>query len=242
MQYPDRWTGPAAYQSTGIYPDRWPAESERFSEGVSHAYKYSETVKAVPAFVTQPKDIIKQLSQISRPSVKRGLNDSTISIEYGLKRLKREDSAVHSIVGSLSNHVIDLTLDEKEDSGLRNALQPITNNVSTRIHAYYQTSKPLPRHRYISQNMLLKTHQRAARNRRDRSTRILGRVATNMFAIAGDINADRNILRERWEVDDDLKKIQTTDDLATLNKCFVRIESAVEDGTRIIEEKLRWRK
>ena len=72
----------------------------------------------------------------------------------------------------------------------------------------------------------------------DKTTGILARVASRLYATSGDVEKDRNTLRERWEVDDSLKDISVTKDLSELNACFARIEEAIVEGTNMIEERL----
>ena len=63
--YPDRWTGPAAYQSD-IYPDNWRANRSREQKGVTHAYQDGTRSPSVPPFVLSAKQLIEKINSITR--------------------------------------------------------------------------------------------------------------------------------------------------------------------------------
>ena len=67
---------------------------------------------------------------------------------------------------------------------------------------------------------------------------ILARCASKLRAAANGMAADRESLRERWEVDIKLQLQTVTDDLAELNSRFGDAEQAVFSAIDIIEQRL----
>lgn len=51
------------------------------------------------------------------------------------------------------------------------------------------------------------------------------------------LEKDRSILRKRWEIDIDLQMETVTDDLQSLNACFLTAENAIEEAIAIIEKR-----
>lgn len=67
---------------------------------------------------------------------------------------------------------------------------------------------------------------------------ILARIASRLYAVAHNIDSDRDTLRERWEIDVDLQIQQTTETLADLNTHFQRAEASVAEAIAIVERRL----
>lgn len=66
----------------------------------------------------------------------------------------------------------------------------------------------------------------------------LARTASRLYASAADLDTNRGVLRQRWEIDDDLKDQHVTDVLGDLNGCLQRAEEAIRHGAAIIEDKV----
>ena len=139
---PDRWTGPAAFQSD-IYPDRWTADRMREGKGVTHAYRDTVRTPSVPAFVVSAKQILKNLNSVSR--VARTPATGTNNVALGTRASNKRNADVIDLLSSspkrkkteppLTPNVIDLTQDDESATKFvssrrppsRSALANITN-------------------------------------------------------------------------------------------------------------------
>ena len=259
--YPNRSSGPDAWTSP-IYPDRYHAEQQRARKGVAQAYKETDIAHraaTVPAFVVPAKQLIDNIRNGSRAvarftppsSGKRGHENFIDLTQDSRKRLKtKEPSYSQGSNYARTPSYVDLTQDElvktpeKKLATNRPALVDISNNIprpgtvenSTRDRRKREREQ---RYRHIhtvqekSNNVLNRANENA-----QQTSDIIARIGSRLHATAADIDADRNVLRQLWEFDNELKDQGVTNDLAELNECFTRAEEAIMYGTAIIEERL----
>ena len=158
VSYPDRWTGPAAFQSS-IYPDRWSAESTRLRKGVVRAYQDADRTVSVPAFVVPAPQILRNMNGPPRvrgtsavsfaastgsdriplgPRSNKRTGDELIDLgSSSTKRAKTDAPAPPAISGSSLTTCIDLIQDDKPVTYVptrrqptRPALATISNNAT----------------------------------------------------------------------------------------------------------------
>ncbi|KAL8942812.1 MAG: hypothetical protein Q9211_001241 [Gyalolechia sp. 1 TL-2023] len=242
--YPDRWDGPAAFHST-IYPDTWtPAHAARKEQKTS-PMQYDDLAKAptVPAFAPGAMEIIRNLTgkpkrtkkennkRSSRPST-RGLRTSGANLEplgqrvvnkraatvqlpenQSFKRLKIEDM-------SSQCNLIDLTQDQTP---------PTQSNVSRHVTAAKRYRVPRPN----VQQRAVDAHQADAVAAG--TGELLKKVVTRLKTSVMGIQADREALRLRWEVDKRLQLLAITDHLKDLSDYFTRAEEGLWASVEVIQ-------
>ena len=226
------------------------------SKGVSQAYKSAETARSVPSFVVPAKEILKDVRSFSKSShtsstqqILKRSSSSFIDLTTSDAKRYLHTKMKKTTTAKALNQIIDLTMEDVLESnkpppnaprGPRAALASMTNNAIPTFTSN-RGARRRPRTRVTKstrQRPILNHHERAKRARQDQTTALLARVASKLYATAADIDADRSILRERWDVDDELQGEAPTEALSHLNNCFKKIEEAVGDGARTIEDSL----
>lgn len=78
-------------------------------------------------------------------------------------------------------------------------------------------------------------HQQSVRTTTSAS---LYKVLQTLRLSEANLEKDREILKERWELDTDLQLQTVTNDLQDLNGCFIRAKNAIREAIAIVEERL----
>ncbi|KAL8944903.1 MAG: hypothetical protein Q9216_000193, partial [Gyalolechia sp. 2 TL-2023] len=243
--YPDQWDGAAAFQST-IYPDTWTSAHAARREQRTRSMLYDDAVKVpiVPAFAISATDIIRNLTTKPKPTKKENNRQSTRPIPRGLrtiganpeplggsvvkkraaavqlpeiqsfKRPKLEDSSSQS-------DLIDLTQDENRRPTPSNGSRHMT---TTQKHGLSRPS---------AQQRAAVAHQADAVAAG--TGELLKKVVTRLKTSVMSINADREALRVRWEVDRRLQLIVITNHLQDLSDCFTRAEEGLWASVEVIQ-------
>ncbi|KAL8682001.1 MAG: hypothetical protein Q9224_006810, partial [Gallowayella concinna] len=236
--YPDKWDGPAAFQST-LYPDTWTSAHASRKEHVSktNTYEDFERHPAVPAFGASATDIIRNLGaqqKYTSGSKRQPLGELRESWSNKrpaaaplpgkpAKRFRTEvSSSLHS---ATTSHTLTIHQDEPEH---RLPARPRTAAKVSRL-ATDRVSGGNQRH-----------GQRAARTHQAETVAagthtLLAKVASKLRAKVQSLNWDRESLRARWEVDQRLQLISITDYLKGVNEHFNRAEEALEAASTLIE-------
>lgn len=235
--YPDRWDGPAAFQST-IYPDTWTAAHAARKEQKTSSIPYDDAAKMpmVPAFAVSAIDIIRNLKPTKKENnrqltrlVPRGLQTTEANLEplggrvinkrvatvqlpenQSFKRPKLEDTSSQ----------LDLTQDDNH---------PTPSNVSRHM----TTAKKYGLNRSNAQQRAADAHQADAVAAG--TGELLKKVVTRLKTSVMSINADREALRMRWEVDKRLQLLVITDHLKDLSDCFTRAEEGLSASVEVIQ-------
>ncbi|KAL8972104.1 MAG: hypothetical protein Q9197_002941 [Variospora fuerteventurae] len=248
--YPDRWDGPAAFQST-VYPDTWtPAHAAR-RENRAHATPYNDEAppSAVPAFTISAADIIRNLSRKTskqskkpkdpkgasganrEPLGERALNKRTAAVQLpenqSFKRPKLETPPPASPAQPIRIAVTSL---ENSRPGTRTH-QPESSNVSrpvTTTRGYGH-----PPNRVGAQQRAAETHQAEAVAAG--TSELLHATVARLKAGVMNVAADREALRVRWEVDRRLQLLTITEYLKGLSDCFALAEEGLQGAMDVIE-------
>lgn len=242
--YPDRWDGPAAFQST-IYPDSWtPAHAAR-KEQITSSMPYDEVAKVptVPAFAVSALDIIRNLTGKAKPSKKRNsrqtswseprqlqttganlepIGQKTINKRLAAVQLPEDQSFKRPKFENTSSQTNPIDLEQDEN-------RPIQSNVSRHM----TTTKNNGVHRPNVQQRAAQAYQADAVA--TGTGELLKNVVTRLKASVMSINADREALRERWEVDKRLQLLTITDHLKDLSDCFGRAEEGLWASVEVIQ-------
>lgn len=242
--YPDRWDGPAAFQST-IYPDSWTAAHAARKEQKTSSMPYDDAAKVptVPAFAASALDIIRNITGKAKPS-KKGKNQQTtwsqpkelqttganlepigqkaINKRLATVQLPENQSFKRPKVESTSSqpNIIDLEQDEN---------RPISSNVSRQM----TTAKDNGLNRPNAQQRAAQTYQADAVA--TGTGELLKQLVTRLKTSVMSINADREALRERWEVDKRLQLLVITDHLKDLSDCLSRAEEGLWASIEVIQ-------
>lgn len=67
---------------------------------------------------------------------------------------------------------------------------------------------------------------------------MIARIASKLRASAYALAVDRDTLRQRWEVDEDLQLQTVTDHFIDLNEYFCTAEDGIRDALDVIERRL----
>ena len=250
--YPDRWSGPAAFQSS-IYPDRWRPDLMRQHKGVSQAYRAAATPPSVPAFVVSATQLVRNMNpnraEVPRPSPQpfpksTGSNRIPLGPVSGNKRPsasvnlhssspKRAKTEAPSSVGQdfSQENIIDLTQGDEEPITYVRTRQRQHRNVSATANNIAGPSKSAGQRQ-------ARKERRASENVHKDTIGILARIASKLRAGAHAIDTDRDTLRQRWEMDEVLQHQHVTDQLAELNDYFTAAEDGIQDALRVIEDHL----
>ena len=247
MSYPDRWTGPAAFQSD-IYPDHWTADRMRKTKGVSQAYRDGIRMPSVPAFVVSAKQLINNLDSTTRaPHSTHTPATGTNNVALGSRASKKRNADIIDLVSSSPKRakteppapatVIDLTQDD--DATTKFVPTDTTRRISSRPALTDITNggaglKP-SQHR--------KRRKKSARFPREQnihaeSLGTLAKIASKLRASAHALEMDREALRQRWEVDEELQLHHVTENLTELNEYFTATENGIHAALEVIETRL----
>ncbi|KAL8905471.1 MAG: hypothetical protein Q9207_002625 [Kuettlingeria erythrocarpa] len=238
FNYPDRWDGPAAFQSS-VYPDSWtPAHAARKEKREREELAYDDEAKAasVPAFAISARDIVRTLNRTAKTKPKGATGANLVSL--GERALNKRTATVQlpenqsfkrpKVETPLSQgQLIDLTQDENVPPS---RLYMPRSNVSRVVTA----AKGSQMSRYIAQNRAAEAYQAEAIAAG--TTVLLEDTAARLRASIVDLDTDREALRVRWEVDNRLQLIQITEHLKTLNACFDRSAEGLRGSLEVIEK------
>ncbi|KAG8528185.1 uncharacterized protein KY384_007102 [Bacidia gigantensis] len=267
-RYPDRYNGPAAFQSS-IYPDYWRPDAVRPRKGVVESYRDAARTPSVPAFAKPAHQILGELSQATggkrAGSPATVVGDSVLGFAKNSNRIplrprsnntKRPTGYFVDVVGSDPKRVKTETSSQRS-FGNENA--PISADIidltqdqpthiktsSSQLPSRAPSTRPGPQVRPVPRARSGNHRNKAPRKRqvpqnviRDDTSSILARCASKLRAAAHSMDMDRESLRERWEIDADLKLQSVTDDLGDLNAKFHECQETMVQATRIVEEKL----
>ncbi|KAL8775576.1 MAG: hypothetical protein Q9209_000072 [Squamulea sp. 1 TL-2023] len=231
--YPDRWDGPAAFQST-IYPDHWtPAHASRKAQA-SGFNKYEEYDRhpAVPAFAAPAADIVRNLKTQSKHA--SGSNRQPLG--------ERSEASINSMNKRLSAPLPDKPT-KRFKTEVSGSFTYITTS-STHVTSIGQINPQLPA-RPMSSNTRRPLHRNIRRpgltphqpNAITQGTEaLLKRVAAKIKTNVLSINAHRDGLRDRWDVDHHLKLNTITDYFRAVNEYFNESEKALDAAVQVVEK------
>ena len=263
--YPDRWTGPAAYQSD-IYPDNWRANRRREQKGVTHAYQDGTRSPSVPAFVLSAKQLIEKINSITHgqraaptPAAKQ-LIKKINSITHGQRAKPTPATGTNNVAlgprGSKKRNaeIIDLASSspkraKTERPATPNIIIDLTQEDDPTPTKFIPTRR-LPIRPALAEITNLSTGTRPSQKRRKKKTRpvqqkkqdihgdslgTLAKIASKLRASAHALDVDREALRQRWEVDEMLQVQHVTDRLAEVNEYFTATENGIHAALEVIE-------
>ncbi|KAL8856052.1 MAG: hypothetical protein Q9178_007308 [Gyalolechia marmorata] len=228
--YPDRWDGPAAFRST-LYPDHWTSAHASRKEHANGLNAYGDLHRhpTVPAFAASAAEIARSLT--AQPKHASGSNrqplgergDASLNKrpaaplpQQPAKRSKTEVSGSFTYVSTTTTtHVSGLpksTRRRPRRTAAINALRPESR------------ASPLP---------AALNRQRDARSAGTEA--LLKRVAAKIKINVISINNHRDALRDRWDVDHQLRLNTITDCLRDVNDYFNQSEKALDAAIQLIE-------
>ncbi|KAI4157085.1 MAG: hypothetical protein L6R39_000799 [Caloplaca ligustica] len=249
--YPDRWDGPAAFQSS-IYPDTWtPAHAAR-RENKTYAMPYDDGARgiSVPAFAVPATEILRTLNQHpkawkkpKKPQGATGANREPLSARsayinkrmaatqlpenQSFKRLKVENSEPGASTFGLTNFARAYTVNcMAVDADVPS--RPPRSNSSRHV-----TARGPHLNRPTAQQRAAEAYQADAIAAY--TGELLQDVVARLQASITNIDADREALRVRWEVDKRLQLLTITEHLKTLNELFARSEEGLRGSVEVIE-------
>lgn len=259
--YPDKWSGPAAYRSS-IYPDRWTPAQGFVHKDVSQPSRHPNWASCMPPSIIpinqNPADLGIPSSFDNNakalPTRPKRHSDDFVDLTNDSTK-KRKTNLPNS-----SNILIDLTEDSDDDDS-NNAMAVGADNpdpslpISTTTYGILQDISnasqvsarptnlraPDPEHAYELQQCYRAHHvsqQRIKQARKEQTETLFGQIASRLRATTTVTNGDREILRERWDDDDDIKDPSLNTTLVELNECFTRIGEAATDAVDIIQHRL----
>ena len=217
VTYPDRWTGSGAFKSD-IYPSTWVASyrdrdrptSVRKMNGLTHQQGLQR-----PSFMAGTGSNRQALGE--RSTNKRTADAVASETPSTNKRTRTDAAAPPAVAGSSQRNAIDLT---PEVSAV--TYQP------TRLHYRNITRIFNTRRRNVNREQLIKGE----------TTGIVAKIASKQRASLYALQVDRETLKNRWEVDENLRHEHVTARLAELNQHFTTAEEALEDSLAVIEHTL----
>ena len=241
--YPDRWNGPAAYQSD-IYPDHWRADRRREQKGVTQAYQDGIRSPCVPAFIVSARQLIENINSVSRgkcaaPTPATGTNN----VALGPRGSKKRNPDVIDLVSSSPKRA-------KTELPSRPNIIDLTQEDVTTTTKFVPTNLPL--RPALTEITNLGPNTKSSLKRRKKKTRCserkqdihgesigtLAKIASKLRASAHGLDLDRAALRQRWEVDEKLQLQHVTDRLAELNDYFTATENGIRAALEVIEKDL----
>ncbi|KAI4094438.1 MAG: hypothetical protein LQ344_002187 [Seirophora lacunosa] len=242
--YPDRWDGPAAFQST-VYPDTWTAAHAARRDSREHATPYDDDdakPAAVPEFAASAANLIRNLSSLSWTNPKKARDASGAGCEsLGERALNKRTAAVQlpenqsfkrpkletpPPAASSQSVQIDLTRGENSRPGARHLAE---SNVSRPI----TTTRGHHPNRLNAQQRAARTHQAEAIAAG--TSELLHATVARLKAGVLNVAADREALRARWEVDKRLQLLTITEHLKDLSDCFALTEEGLQGAVDVIE-------
>ncbi|KAM0798003.1 hypothetical protein BDR22DRAFT_974917 [Usnea florida] len=241
VSYPDRWTGPAAFQSD-TYPDRWRAEDTRIRKGPSQAYRGFGKTPSVPAFVVPAGQLIDNAKSISR--AQNSARPPAAGIENAPLRPRVSNKRSSDVIGALSSstkrakiepysipNIVDLTQEDEHDSRSIPSRRPRPQPALTDHTANRNSRKKSQRRRKTARSWREPDVYRE-------SLGTLAKIASKLRASVHAIAVDRETLRQRWEIDEHLQLQHITDNLVDLNDCFTSAEEGINGALDVIEKRL----
>ena len=111
----------------------------------------------------------------------------------------------------------------------------------------FQSSSITFRHEYSSRPTLSavptkaqgqETRRRRQQLIRNQTTAALKKTIRHLGIAEEDIDKDRDLLRDRWEVDRGLQLQSVTDDLSLVNDCFLEAQRQLKSAAVRIEDRL----
>ncbi|KAI4284636.1 MAG: hypothetical protein L6R38_001266 [Xanthoria sp. 2 TBL-2021] len=227
--YPDRWDGPAAFQST-LYPDHWTAAHASRKEYISGLNNYEDVDKhpGVPAFAASAADILKDLKTRRKHvsgSNREPLGERTAASlnkrtsaplqDKPAKRFKTEVTGSFTYVSTSTTHVTNV------------------RHTSHRAPPHPTVSKALRATSRIVRrpDIIPRQPDAITVGTEDLLKRVAAKIKTNVLSV----NNHRDALRDRWDVDHHLKLHSITDYLRTVNDYFTQSEQALDAAVHILE-------
>lgn len=224
----------------------------RQQKGVIQAYRDADRVPEVPAFVVSAQQIIKNVSSMTRERRSaRTPATSTNKVPLGPRTSNKRNADVVDLFSSSPKrakteprptpNVIDLTQDDEPSTKFvpsrphrRQPLRPALADISNRSASNRGTGpKSSQKHRKKVLPLPLREQ-----NIHQESIGLLAKIASKLRASAHALSVDREILRQRWELDEMLQFQQITDHLADLNECFTTAENGIYGALEVIENRL----
>ncbi|KAL8963098.1 MAG: hypothetical protein Q9193_000591 [Seirophora villosa] len=243
--YPDRWDGPAAFQST-VYPDTWTAAHAARRDSRAHATPYDDDEAepaTVPEFAASAANLIRNLSSLSwtKPMKardasgadweslgERALNKRTAAVELPENQsFKRPKLETPPPAASAPSAQIDLTRGENGRPGAHHLTESNVSRPVTTTRGHHHPNR-------------LNAHQRAARTHQAEAiaagtSELLHATVARLKAGVVNVAADREALRARWEVDKRLQLLTITEHLKDLSECFALTEEGLQGAVDVIE-------
>lgn len=244
--YPDRWDGSAAFQST-LYPDSWTAAHAARKERKSNSMPYDDEAKplAIPAFVVAATEIVRNLARNSKRTAKgvpgistrpmpanirttganiHPLGERSVNKRTAATQLPENESFKRpKLEASSQADLIDLTQDENAPPARRPK-----SNVSRHVAANgHRLNRLNPQQRAAE----VYQAEAIAAGTGELLKGVVARLKTSVMSI----DADRDALRRRWEIDRRLQLLTITDHLKVLNDCFARTEEGLRGSVEVIE-------
>lgn len=221
----------------------------RQRKGVTQAYRDADRAPEVPAFVVSAKQIIKNVSSMTREQRSaRTPATSTNKVALGPRPSNKRNADVVDLLSSSPKrakteppptpNVIDLTQDDEASTKFvpsrRPPSRPALADISNRGGSNWGTG-PKPSQKRRKKPLPLPLREQ---NVHRESIGLLAKIASKLRASAHAISVDRETLRQRWELDEMLQLQQITNHLADLNECFTKAENGIYGGFEIIENRL----
>lgn len=234
--YPDRYRGSGRYKSD-LYPDHWVAAEMR-QQRMSENRDLAAQLASVPTFdVSAQRSLRKQLNYDAssganreplgaKMSNKRTADDFTPRPTSKIRKIREDHTTVINSYQSTQRITIDLTQEEDAvDSSARScSSHPALGNLTN-----YQSMAP---------GRSGNNKQEVQQSNRSATNSSLHKILDGLKQSEANIEKDREILKERWELDVDLQLQSVTDDLQILNECFLRAKNAIRDAIMIVEDRL----
>ncbi|KAI4133725.1 MAG: hypothetical protein LQ338_000054 [Usnochroma carphineum] len=230
--YPDYWDGPAAFQSS-VYPDTWtPAHAARQEHRQRNAMSYDDEARppTVPAFAVSATEIVRTLNKNAQNWQKsKNWRQTTGANREPLR--ERSNKKRTAGVQLLEDQSFKRPKVENRAPAANRGVQAraARSNVSRPV-----TSQGYHTNRATAQRRAAKVYQADAVAAG--TDELLERVVGRLNASITNLDADREALKDRWEVDKRLQVHTVTEHLKTLNECFTQSEEALRGSVEVIEQ------
>lgn len=245
LLYPDHYKGSGRYESY-IYPDHWPA-AEMHQQRVMREYRDLGNIPSMPASNARAQRILREeldddavfysarrtLSGASREplgarmSNKRTADCFTPRPSSKIRKIKEDHTPIIKSSQSTQKTIFDLT---QEENAIHTAARLCSSRSPLRDITNYRSM--LPGRSVKKEQESQQFHQQSVRTTTNVS---LYKIHQNLKLSQANIEKDREVLRERWELDVDLQLQTVTDDLQTLNEYFSRAENATKEAIAVVE-------
>ncbi|MCJ1425081.1 hypothetical protein MMC29_002969 [Sticta canariensis] len=238
--YPDRYRGLGRYKSD-LYPDHWVAAEMR-QQRMSEDRDLEAKLASVPTFdVSAQRSLRKQLNYDAssganreplgaKMSNKRTADDFTPRPTSKMRKTREDHTTVIKSYQSTQRITIDLT---QEEDAVDSSARPCSSHPALGDLTNYQSMVP---GRYG--NNMQEVQQFRQQSIRTTTNSSLHRILDGLKQSEANIEKDREILKERWDVDVDLQLQSVTEDLQILNECFLRAKNAIREAITIVEDRL----